>query len=133
MYRRSRSKATASGYRTARQLATQDYPLFPALNADPGHDDTAQRAQLLSVIDAFRPATTGITAKPPKLRPKNADPPAAADDHVEPLQETEVRSRAPKAVTTKVCPGLRRQLIVQDFRDTAFYLPQSARVDEDKM
>ena len=113
MYRRSRSKATATGYRTARQLAINDYPLFPGLQAAAADDSSARRAQLLSVIDAFRPATTGITAKKPKTRKEGGPVPQAADDHALPLEEEpEAKKAAPSSSKVMQCidgadqPGL---------------------------
>ena len=132
MYRRSRTKATASGYKTARQLATNDYPIFAELRGAFGGDVETRRAALLSVIDAFRPATTGITAKPPKSKnPPGGALPAAADEIV-PDEGPKLASRPTPPTSTKVSTSA-LETDAQDFRDSAFYLPQGARVDEDKM
>jgi ATP-dependent RNA helicase DDX54/DBP10 len=100
MYRRSRSKATAAGYRTARQLAVNDYPLFPGIQADAQDNSSARRAELISVLDAFRPVTTGITAKPPKVR---TQPTAAklADEEM-PAVDSQTEAKPVDSATRKV-------------------------------
>jgi ATP-dependent RNA helicase DDX54/DBP10 len=66
MYRRSRSKASAAGYKAARTLPT-DLAEFDA-REEPLSSVESQRQDLLTSLSSFRPATPAVTATAAAVR-----------------------------------------------------------------
>jgi ATP-dependent RNA helicase DDX54/DBP10 len=139
MYKRSRSKASSQGYRTARLYADESLPIFQLANAAPSTDQDASRQSMIDVISAFRPAATSIAVKPRRIgkvkraaSPKPAEDTSPAPDPHAPRIETAAAPAAAvgpaaKVRTTKICAHH------QDFKDASFYLQHAQKDDGNKM
>lgn len=137
MYKRSRSKASSQGYRTARSYADDSLPIFQLANSAPSTAQDASRQSMIDVIASFRPAATSIAVKPKRIGKRAVDPNLAeaaptGSETILPADEAVAAPRATIVPATKV-RGAAVLAHCQDFRDASFYLQHAQKDDGNKM